>query len=313
MTNGGYMPEEWTIGIRRPSTVSDWKKLIVDFRDQFPYDPLTVLIVETFANSIDAGATNIDIYIANSTYKILDNGKGMTQSEFAEYHNIASLTKRKGEGIGFAGVGAKTFIDRADYTYTETKSPLFHGATRWAFYGGSLEWESINVLNKVTHPAGTYVEVKLKEEEDLEKLKPQFIKNTLQQYYNAVLLGYYKPKRITINGEEIKPWQIQQDEIEIIKKFDFKFGGHRIKGFLIKSKIAVPEEFQGPFIVVYGKTITQWWFRQYPVMSETFTGLILADYLIDILRTSKSDFDRTSVLWKKFHARMGGLDFRLVR
>lgn len=31
----------------------------------------------------------------------------------------------------------------------------------------------------------------------------------------------------------------------------------------------------------------------------------MADYLIDILRTSKSDFERTTMLWKKFNARMG--------
>jgi hypothetical protein len=76
-------------------------------------------------------------------------------------------------------------------------------------------------------------------------------------------------------------------------------------GFLVKSTKALSEEFQGPFVVVYGKTVLQWWFRQYPVNSETFYGLVLADPLIDILRTSKSDFDRTSLLWKKFHGKMG--------
>ena len=36
-----------------------------------------------------------------------------------------------------------------------------------------------------------------------------------------------------------------------------------------------------------------------------FHGLILADYLIDILRTSKSDFERTSMKWRQFHNRVG--------
>ncbi len=61
------MSDEWNIGIRRPSTVSDWKKLIQDFRDQFPYDSLTALIVETFANALDAKATKIDIHIDSDT------------------------------------------------------------------------------------------------------------------------------------------------------------------------------------------------------------------------------------------------------
>jgi hypothetical protein len=107
------MAEEWSLGTRRPSTISDWKKLIKDFRDQFPYDPLTALVVETFANALDAKATRIDIRVDGNTYKILDNGDGMTPHEFREYHNIASLTKRRGETIGFAGVGAKVFLDRS--------------------------------------------------------------------------------------------------------------------------------------------------------------------------------------------------------
>jgi hypothetical protein len=128
MRNG--VSEKWIIGVRKPSTVSDWKKLIRDFRDQFPYDPFTALIVETFANALDAEATKIDIYVDHNLYKIRDNGNGMTLYEFQEHHNIASLTKRRGETIGFAGVGAKVFLDRAEYTLTETKSKSFHGATQ---------------------------------------------------------------------------------------------------------------------------------------------------------------------------------------
>jgi len=301
------MSEKWAIGIRRPSTVSDWKKLIRDFRDQFPYDPLTALIVETFANALDAKATKIEIHIDGNVYKIVDNGKGTTSYEFKEYHNIASLTKQRGEGIGFAGIGAKVFLDRAEYIITETKSRNFSGATYWAFYGESLEWEPITPPNKLDHLTGTYVEVKLKDHEDISKLSPQFIEKALQQYYNAVLLGYYHLEIVTINGKEVKPWQVPESKIETRKDFEFRYGRHNIRGFFIKSMNKLPEKFQGPFIVVYGKTVMQWWFRQYPLSSETFYGLILADHLIDILRTSKSDFEHTSLMWKLFHGKVGRL------
>ena len=299
------MPEDWTIGERRPSAVSDWKKLIRDFRDQFPYDPLTALIVETFANSVDAGANRIDIVVEGDKYAIIDNGRGMTSWEFKEYHNIASLTRRRGEGIGFVGVGAKIFLDRAEYTITETKHRTFHRATHWAFYGDSLEYELVETPNKIPHKTGTYVEVKLTEREDINKLAPQFVKETLQQQYNAILLGNYRVREVTLNGEIVEPWQLNESEIERRKDFDFRFGGHRITGFFVKANRSLPDDFQGPSIVVHGKTVTQWWFRQYPLMSETFYGLILADYLIDILTTSKSDFERKSMLWKKFHGKMG--------
>jgi hypothetical protein len=302
---GRIMPNEWTIGRRRPSTVSDWKKLIRDFRDQFPYDPLTALVVETFANALDARATRIEIQADGDTYRILDDGKGMSRYELEEYHNIASLTKRRGEGIGFAGVGAKVFLDRAKYTITETRSRSFGATTQWAFYGDSLEWEPATCRGKVKYPTGTYVEVKLGTNEDIRRLRPEFVKETLQQYYNGILLDYYDVKNVSINEAKVEPWQIPQADIERRKEFEFKYGKYRINGFIVKSARVLPEEFQGPFVVVYGKTVMQWWFRQYPVNSETFYGLILADPLIDVLRTSKSDFDRTSLLWKKFHAKMG--------
>ncbi len=299
------MSEEWAIGARRPSTISDWKKLIKDFRDQFPYDPLTALIVETFANALDARATQVDIKVDDDVYEITDNGKGMTAFEFKEYHNIASLTKRRGEGIGFAGVGAKIFLDRAWHIITETKFKGLDRATYWAFHGESLEWEPIVTPNKLRYPTGTCVEVKLKDKEDISKRNPQFLEKTLQQYYNATLLGYYRLKNVTINGKKAKPWQVPEKRVEKRKNFEFKYGGHRIRGFFIKSTNAIDEEFQGPFIVVHGKTVMNWWFRQYPLGSENLHGLILADHLIDILRTSKSDFERTSMIWKKFHGKAG--------
>ena len=300
-----YMSDEWHVGIRRQSTVSDWRKLIEDFRDQFPYDPVTALIVETFANSLDAGATKIGIQVRNGIYEIEDNGKGMTQKEFIEYHNIASLTKKRGEGIGFAGVGAKTFIDRAKYVITETKSKEFHGASDWRFKGKSLEWKVINPPPRIKCATGTYVKIKMKNDSDLKKLRPAFVKQVIQTHYNAVLLGYYGAKTIYVNGEHVNAWQLKKEKIEKRKRFDFRFGGHNIKGFFIKSKRKIPEEFQGISIVVWGKTVTREWFKQYPLESEKFTGMVLADYLIDVIRTSKSDFDRTSMLWKKFHGKMG--------
>lgn len=297
------MPEEWVVGARYETRVN-FVKLIKDLRDQFPYDPLSSLIVETFANSIDAKASHIKMSLTNdgSVYQIIDNGKGMNQSEFVEYHNIASLTKAKGEGIGFAGVGAKIFLDRCEYIITETKSRNFHAASKWAFISGTPIWESIPTQNRVEN-TGTFVEVKIKIEEDCRKLTSDIVAKMIRDHYNSILLDYYQTKELTINGRRVEPWL--PFDVEERKDFDFRYGGHRVRGFFIKARNELPDEFQGPYIVVHGKTIQQHWFKQYPLMPETFTGLILADYLIKILRTSKAQFDYTSMLWKKFHAKMG--------
>lgn len=297
---------DWTFGTRQLSTVSDWRKLIRDFRDQFPFDPPTALIVETFANALDAGANKIDIHIRKGIYRITDNGKGMTRDGIREYHNIASLSKRRGgETIGFAGVGAKIFLDRAKYVITETKNKYFQGATYWAFRDSSLEWEPTKMPNRVKTPTGTCVEVRLGVAEDIGLLTPAFAREVLRVQYNAILLGLYKTHNVTVNGKTVVPWQILEEKIDKRKDFRFRQDGNWVRGFLIKSKEPIPEKYQGPFVVVLGKTVTQEWFRQYPINSEMFHGLILADYLIDILRTSKSDFERTSMKWRQFHNRVG--------
>jgi hypothetical protein len=299
------MTDKWIIGKKRESTVSDWKKLIIDFRDQFPYDPVSALIVETFANSIDSGATKIEMQIQDDVFMIIDNGKGMTPYQFKEYHNIASLTKRKGEGIGFAGVGAKTFIDRAKQIVTETKSKTFKGATFWEFIGKVPEWKPIEKSEIIQSKTGTYVEVTLSEAEDKTKLNVEFVKNVIYQFYNSILLGLYDVKEVTINDEIIEGWRPDTEDIESEEKISLRINKRVVKGFLIKTKNPVPEIFQGPSIVVYGKTVAQEWFKQYPINSEHLTGIIISDYLIEILRTSKSDFDRTAMRWKYYHNRVG--------
>lgn len=228
----------------------------------------------------------------------------MTRDELVDYHNIASLTKFRGTGIGFAGVGAKIFLDRCEYILTETKSKSFYGATKWIFSNSTPTWMPIPTQNKIKN-AGTFVEVKLKIDEDRKKLNISYVTKVLQEHYNAILLGYYPVREVRINGRKVYPREAH--DVEVRKDLDFTYSRHRIRGFLAKSKSEVPDKFQGPRIVVCGKTIQQHWFRQHPLEIESFYGLILADHLVDILTTSKTQFDYTSVVWKKFQAKVGGL------
>ena len=75
------------------------------------------------ANSLDAGADRIDIDY-DEQQKILvvkDNGKGMSSSDFEQYHDFAAGLKKRGGGIGFAGVGAKISFNIAQKVVTETR------------------------------------------------------------------------------------------------------------------------------------------------------------------------------------------------
>jgi len=285
-------------------TKTNYRKLIQDLREQYPHDPLSTLIIETFANAMDAGATSIDIYVNENYYRIKDDGKGMNAYEFQEYHNVASLTKVKGEGgIGFAGVGAKIYLDRAECITTETKCKDFYGASKWGFVENNPvpQWEIIAPTGNIAN-TGTIVEVKLNPQ-DRGKLTKNIVAEVVRENYNAVLLGYYCVREVKVNGEKVEPWKLQ----EVVKKHDFsiKIGGHTVKGFFIKAKNTLPDEFQGISVVICGKTVLkQEWFKQFALSSDTITGLIIADHLIEIVTTSKTQLVRTSMLWKKFHAKI---------
>lgn len=78
------------------------------------------VVVELVANALDTKATNISISY-DATKKILivsDNGEGMTASQFDEYHDFAAGLKTRGQGIGFAGVGAKISFNVVDRVIT---------------------------------------------------------------------------------------------------------------------------------------------------------------------------------------------------
>ena len=295
---------EWKIGDTRKSEVH-FRKVIEDLRNQFPYDSLTAFIVETFANSIDAEANRIDVFVGKDTIKILDNGHGMNKNEFIDYHNLASLSKTRGGGIGFAGVGAKIYLDKVYHIITETKSKKFYSATKWAFHGDIPVYTQEYTQNRVTHENGTYVEIKIKQATDIKKLSVDFVISTIRTHYNAILMGYYGEKRITVNNNLIQPFEVDPEDIDLKKEFKIKVSSNKIvTGYLIKSKNEIQEEFQGPQIVVHGKTITSWWFRQYPTFSKHFTGIFRADFLIEIITTSKSDFDRSTYLWTQFNRKV---------
>jgi len=292
-----------SIGEKHETKVN-YKKLLQDLRDQYPFDPLTALVIESFANSIDAGATQVDIYVDKNFYKIKDDGKGMDHDEFKEYHNIASLTKTKGSGgIGFAGLGAKVYLDQAEYIYTETKSTNFNGASVWSFHDDTPIWEVVHPKGLIDK-TGTFIEVKLNPH-DAGRITEEFVIRALQEHYNSVLLGLYGAKKVTVNGKKVEPWK--PVFVERRHNFEFKVGPHRIIGFFIKTKDKekVPEEFQGVSIVVCGKTVHKnEWFKQFVSCGENITGMIIADHLIQIVNTSKTQVNRTHILWKKFYGRV---------
>src|SRR5207244_9189061 len=108
---------------RRHRSEVNWRKILEDFRSSYQLrSAWEIVLIELIANSIDAGATVVDVAIEATALKVIrvvDNGKGMSRSAFDQYHNLGSISKAKGSGIRGAVVGAQLFRNRRGAALTE--------------------------------------------------------------------------------------------------------------------------------------------------------------------------------------------------
>lgn len=113
----------------------DYEHFLDDIRDMYPFNIEEAILVELIANSLDAKTTLLDIRIDpdRKTFQLVDNGSGMDVRGFDNYHNFSTSFKRKGQGIGFAGLGAKLSLRIAERVITESRSTKTWRASEWRF------------------------------------------------------------------------------------------------------------------------------------------------------------------------------------
>ena len=111
----------------------DLLHLLEDLRDAYPGSIEETILTEIMANSLDSRATNIsfDSDPAARTLTAVDNGSGMQRRELARFHDIAASTKKRGQGIGFAGVGIKLGLLVCEEVFTETRRKKTYVASSW--------------------------------------------------------------------------------------------------------------------------------------------------------------------------------------
>ena len=78
---------------------------------------------------------------ADATLTIVDDGRGRPR-ELARYHEIASSTKSRGEGIGFAGVGIKPGLLVSREVIRDRGSAIGDGPTPTEIAAGTLQTTS---------------------------------------------------------------------------------------------------------------------------------------------------------------------------
>lgn len=165
------------------------KHLLEDIRDSYSFSQEETIVTELIANALDSGASKIRFLTIpkHHTMTIVDDGEGMTSQNLEEYHNIASTTKIRGKGIGFAGVGVKIALLVAKEVITETKKGSFYKATCWKLEDAQrAPWEYIEPNGLVSSSNGTAVSIHL-HSNDSELLKDRFIEGIIQTHFYPIL------------------------------------------------------------------------------------------------------------------------------
>ncbi len=177
-----------------------------DLLEMYHFKDEDVLLCEAFANAVDVFLRDhiknpkIEITLeqtdSNTSYiNFHNNGTPMSNKEFKKYHIIAGSYKKKGGGIGFAGVGAKVFLvsqlGGEIFTITGKNSSDFL-ASRMFRTTDDVKYEIITDLskipsnNKFQHKHGTTYRVRLNMK-GYKYFKNELI-STIQFWWNFALL-----------------------------------------------------------------------------------------------------------------------------
>jgi len=275
----------------------------------YPQDVPEVIFIELIANSLDAKANKIEINF-DERKKVLvvkDDGVGMDESQFDQYHDFAAGFKTRGSCISFAGVGAKISFNVADRVITETKSKSFSGASDWYFQSKKkLVWEDTQPTHLKSH--GTRVEIRFQPKSGIPLSTTEDIVILIQRYYLPLLDKqfldlydkiecYSDQLRFAVNGRLIQPENVVPFyELEKVKEFIPKKGSKRIGyGILGLSKNEYPlgTDVSGILLCTRGKVIKPELFNQFPgALGSRIFGVVEVPEFVKFLTTSKTDFIR---------------------
>jgi len=282
----------------------DLLHLLEDLRDAYPGATEETILTEIVANALDSGAVTITITTdaAAPALAIADDGGGMRRRELARYHDIASSTKVRGAGIGFAGVGIKVALLVCAEVVTETRRGKHHVASAWHLASRQkAPWRWIPPPGLVgAH--GTAV--RLTPTNALSPLvDPGFVEGALRRNFQPLFdpavadilrTEYRRGVTFVLNERGLEPqgWRAQETAplaVRVTRKR--KPAG---AGYLIRDAAPLPEDLRGLAVSTFGKVIKRgWdWLGVSPSAADCVGGLIEVPALAECLTLNKADFIR---------------------
>jgi hypothetical protein len=283
----------------------DLRHLLEDLRDAYPGEIEETILSEVVANALDSGARSVRVLAdaGERTVVVVDDGSGMGRRQLARYHDLASTTKARGEGIGFAGVGIKLGLLVAEAVLTETRRGSTHVASRWHLASRQrAPWQWVTPPGWLAEQ-GTAVGLHLRNPLS-PLLDPGFLEATLRLHYeplfepafDAILSEHY-PDGVSfaVNGRSLAKSNPSSDDkrAPLVVKLPRKKKPSAV-GFLERATAPLPEHRQGIAVSTLGKVIRRgWeWAGLSPTSPERMGGLMEAPGLAGALTLNKSDFVR---------------------
>lgn len=281
----------------------DLLHLLEDLRDAYPGSLEETILTEIVANALDSGADTLLLEADNAAATLIasDNGRGMTRRELSRYHDLATTTKRRGSGIGFAGVGIKLGLLACSEVITETRRGRQHAATRWRLSNRNrAPWSWIELPHLLEHD-GTAVLMHLSNALS-QLLDAGFIEATVLRHFQPLFepefldileRSYPTGFTIVVNGHVVVG-PIRGAPRHAI---GIRVGRQRKPsgiGYIARHDDPLPEPERGLAISTLGKVIRRgWdWLGVTPADADRIEGVIEVPALADALTLNKGDFLR---------------------
>ena len=284
----------------------DLQHLLEDLRDAYTGALEETILTEVVANALDSGATRIRLLTnpPDAALTIVDDGRGMQRKELARYHDVAASAKRRGEGIGFAGVGIKLGLLVSREVVTETRRGASVIATRWHLASRHrAPWKWIPPPG-LTTTRGTAVRLILTNQLT-PLLDAGYLEETLRRHFEPLLdpafdevLRRHYPNGVRFEVDQREMARTGRSSAERVP-IAIRLGRRRtpsVTGFVERNPL-VPVDREGIAVSTLGKVIKSgWdWLGLSPATHAHVTGLIEVPDLAACLTLSKNDFIRSGV------------------
>ena len=288
------------------------RKLVNDLADMYQDSTFDVALTEIVANALDAKATDIAVSWdkQRNVLAVADNGAGMTADAFAQYHDFATELKTRGDGIGFAGVGAKISFNMAKRVITQTRCGGVASASDWYWVDNrSLVWKYItpDKLSELgeLYEDGTRVEIHFHQKQAPQGITSEYLIRVLKHHYLPLFvtefmrsyaeINFYPVRlRFRVNGSPVP--QTTLAEIAALKyheTFAPKVKAHPVGwGAIGISEHDNPlgEHSYGILLCTHGKVIKPELFGlSTGMLGAKLCGVVEMPGLIDYLTINKSD------------------------